>query len=116
MADGIQVPETKSLGLNQHFHKAGEAVRVATTKEEADALASDGWSDKPEGWKLYGPRGQVVTVYAANQEADAIAAGYSLEPPAGLAPPVADTRTPMQQSKDARKAPKPDAPDPAASA
>ena len=81
MADGIQVPTARELGINQHFHKAGFASKVATTKEEADKLASDGWSDKPVGWSVYGPKGDEVTVWSAQQEADALAQGYSLEPP-----------------------------------
>ncbi len=107
MADGIQVPEAKDLGINQHFHKAGEASRVAKTKEEADALSSDGWSSTPQGWTVYGPKGDAVTVYAADQEAAALAQGYSLNPP-----PVVETvrqhvpepPTPMQQSQAKRKA------------
>lgn len=81
MADGIQVPAAKALGINQHLHKAGEASRVATTQEEADALKSDGWKTAPEGWNVYGPKGQIVVVYSADQEAEALAQGYSLEPP-----------------------------------
>lgn len=107
MADGIQVPTAKDLGINQHFHKAGEEARVATTKEEADALTSAGWSDKPEGWWLYGPKGQQVTVYAVSQEADAIAQGYSLEPPVVVKAQTVGTPepvSPMQQAKDSRKA------------
>lgn len=85
MADGIQVPTAKELGINQHFHKAGEAARVATTKAEADALISDGWSNVPQAWKVYGPRGVAVDVYSIEQQDAALAQGYALEPPA---PPV----------------------------
>ena len=81
MADGIQVPTAKELGLNTHVHKAGEASKVATTQEELDKLLSSGWSKFPVGWVLYGPRGTEVTVYTAGQEADALAQGYSIDPP-----------------------------------
>jgi|ERR1017187_5898057 hypothetical protein len=103
MADGIQVPTAKELGINQHFHKAGLPSKVATTKEEADKLASDGWSDKPVGWLVYGPKGEQVTVYTAGQEADALAQGYGLEPPVVVDAVQLRQRTPMQAAQDGRK-------------